>query len=89
MMVSEFILCSAAMKSRLNQLDVDTSYILKLFSKVLPKPNNCPATYYKYKKYFNHIDDVIIKKHYYCPNCNASETNTDNDVNNGESIDVE
>ena len=44
------------MKSTLNQFNVHTAYTLKLFSKVLPQPNKCPSTYYKFKKYFNLAD---------------------------------
>ena len=35
--------------------------MLKLFAQVLPKPNKCPTSYYKLKKYFNDGDDTYLK----------------------------
>ena len=47
---------------------------------VLPQFNKCPSSYYKFKKYFDLIDDAMLEKHYYCPNCNILETNADCNV---------
>lgn len=42
--------------------------ILNLISKVCPAPNNCPASYRKFRKICA-LEETPVKKHFYCPRC--------------------
>ena len=44
MTVREFVLCVSLLKSNTKQPDKHTCLMLKLFAKVLPKPNKCPTS---------------------------------------------
>ena len=87
--VREFVLTIGLMKSSSNQPDSHTCRTLELFSRVLPQPNNCPSSLYKFKKYFNSTNEPILKKHYFCSNCITPVQNINHDVNNDESIEGE
>lgn len=87
--VKQFVLGMGLLKSDLNLPDTHTCKILKFVLTILPKPNICPSSNYKFKKYFNEADDMPLKKHFYCPNCVFSVNNTVQNVNNAGSIDIE
>ena len=89
MTLREFVLSIGFLKSTLKQSDRATCVTLKLYQKTLPKPNKCLTSVYKFKKYLNDGDEQILKKHYYYSNCNFLKPNTDDDVNNGESVEIE
>ena len=89
MKLGEFILCLAAVKSHLRLSDVTITWFLKFIILILPKPNKCPTSLYKFKKFFNDVEQDKIKKHFYCSNCNFLSSNTNYDVNHDESVDNE
>ena len=62
MTVPEFGLCIGQLKSTSNQSNTHTCLILKLIIMILPKPNNCPATFRVFKKYVNGVGETTIKK---------------------------
>lgn len=77
--VIEIILCVASLKLRHNLTDVCISDILKLISKILPQPNSCPQSFYKFKKYFSDLQ-IPINRHFYCSSCVNLINNNNNKV---------
>lgn len=86
MTILEFIVCICALKLRHNLTNVCISDILRLISIILPRPNKCPSSFYKFKKYFSDIQ-IPVKKHYYCSNCIALVNNSDHNINHDENAD--
>lgn len=82
----QFVLCIAALKIRLNLPNSHLLQILKLISIILPKPNRCPTSIYKFQKFFNDIEKNHIKKHFYCSDCITLVDNCENDINNDDVI---
>ena len=89
MTVREFVLCMGLLKSKLNQPESHVCNILTLISTILPHPNNCPTSLYKFKKYFNNGNETILKKHYYCSSCATAVENVNHNINNKELLEIE
>lgn len=89
MKLSEFVLCLAMLKTQLHLSDVALTWLLKFIVNILPKPNKCPSSLYKLKKFFNTVEENELKKHFYCSNCNCLSSNTDHDPNHDESVENE
>lgn len=89
MTIAEFLLCLAALKTHLHLTDVMIGQILKFIAIVLPKPNKCPTSIYKFKQFFSDNERENIIKHFYCLNCNYLEPNSECDINHDVSIEDE
>lgn len=88
MTVLAFSICLAAIKVRHGLSKVCIADILKLIAIFCIAPHNCPTTYHTFAKNFDHQQAQFTKYHY-CENCQAPLNNTDNDVDNDESIETD
>ena len=86
--VREFVTCFGFSKTSLGQPDSHADRLLKFISMVLPQPNKCPSSLYRFKKHFEE-DDLLMQKHYYCSECTSLTQNLDYDIDNDEAAELD